>query len=111
MSNRALSLHRDRAVATSLAREWREEAERRRVISKADPVPDVLEYCAGELAARVRTADSVEPIGVAEFARVHGVTEQTVRNWCRSGRLPAVDTPKGWAIPKDASPPTGRRSA
>lgn len=107
-----LSLYRQRAIADSLAREWREEAERRRVISKADPVPDVLEYCAGELATRARAAAAIVSVSVEEYATAHRVTAQTVRNWCRAGRLNARETPKGWAIPKDAiAPKQARRSA
>jgi excisionase family DNA binding protein len=29
-----------------------------------------------------------------------GVTSRTVRNWCRSGRLPAIKAGRQWRIPR-----------
>jgi hypothetical protein len=100
-----------RAIADSLVREWREEAKRRRGMFKSDPVPDVLEYCAGELAARAHAVEAITEMTVEEFADLHLVTAQTVRTWCRRGRIGARQTPKGWAIPQDALPPKSRRGA
>lgn len=41
----------------------------------------------------------------AEVAREFGVSRQQVTNWCRNGRLPAIQPsgPRGmWLIPRDA---------
>lgn len=85
-------------------RTWREEVERRRAISKADPVADTLEYCAGEVEQQLRTIERAAPsMTVDQYARAHNVTAQTVRGWCRSEQIPgARQTPKGWLIPADA---------
>lgn len=88
-----------------VARDWRKEAERRRSISKADPVADTLEYCAGEVVARVRSVgDADNLLTVEQYAAQPdvGVTAQTVRKWIRLGQLAAIETPKGYRVRKDA---------
>jgi hypothetical protein len=89
-------------VATAvagLARTWREEVEERRRISKIYPIADTLDYCAGELAARLQAVEQTSKrLTVAEFAAREEVTEQTVRNWIRGERIAAVRTPNGWRI-------------
>lgn len=83
------------------AESWREEAARRRQISRADQVADTLDYCAGELAARLREAQAaVEELTVEQYAKQEGVTPQTVRTWIRHHRLAARETPKGYRIRK-----------
>lgn len=85
------------------AESWSKEAAERRRISKSDPVADTLDYCAGEIAARLRTAESVADFEtVEERARRERVTPQTVRIWIRTGQLSAEDGPKGYRIPRDA---------
>lgn len=97
-----------RVEATS--RTWREEAERRRKISKIDPVAEVLDYCAGELSAVLRDAKAEsETITVEQFAARERVTAQTVRAWIRRDLVPALWGAKGYIIPKDAKAP--RRKA
>lgn len=45
-------------------------------------------------------------ISVTQFARQHDLSERTVRNWCREGKIPgAFLTGKTWSIPVDASLP------
>lgn len=86
-----------------VTRSWRQEAEERRRISKSDPVADTLDYCAGELAARLRAlAVESETETVEQRAARDGVTPQTVRAWIRTGQLPAGNGPKGYLIPKSA---------
>ena len=85
------------------SRTWREEAEKRRGISKADPVADTLEYCAGELATVLKIVAETEYLTVEQFARATGVTAQTVRTWVRENRLAAQTTVKGYRIAKDAT--------
>ena len=42
-------------------------------------------------------------ISVAEFAKMHGVAERTVRNYCAQGKIPgAVLVGKTWSVPCDA---------
>lgn len=87
------------SAAAGVARTWKQEAEKRRSISKTDPVADTLEYCAGELAARLKAVEeTAQFLTVAEFAQRESVTEQTVRNWIKNKRIVAIDTPKGYKI-------------
>lgn len=88
-----------------VTRTWRHEAEERRRISKSDPVADTLEYCAGELAARLRAiVAETEYLTPEEYAKLPHikVTPQTVRGWIRTGQLAAKEGPKGYLIPKGA---------
>jgi excisionase family DNA binding protein len=87
------------SVVAGVARTWRQEAEERRRISKTDPIADTLEYCAGEISARLKSIEETEQfLTVAEFANRESVTDQTVRNWIRAGRIAATETPKGYKI-------------
>lgn len=89
----------------SAARSWKQEAAKRRAISAVDPVADTLEYCAGELAERIRDAELAnEGLTVEQYARLPhvSVTAQTVRNWIRRGQLAAVETPNGYRIARSA---------
>lgn len=47
-------------------------------------------------------------IGVPAFAEKYGVNPDTVRRWCREGKISAEQDGKGkpWRIPDDAVPPT-----
>ena len=50
-----------------------------------------------------------EVLGVPAFAEKFGVSEDTVRRWCREGKIPGAEQDgKGrpWRIPDDAVPPT-----
>lgn len=88
-----------------VTRTWREEAEARRKISRSDPIADTLDWCAGELAARLRAVSAeTEYLTPEEYARLPhvNVTAQTVRTWCRTEQLPALPTAKGYRIPKHA---------
>lgn len=84
---------------------WKDEARRRREISRTDPVADALEHCATDLTARIenaRLADG-EWLTVEEYALLPDVdrTAQTVRAWIRAGQLAAKSTPNGYMIRKD----------
>ncbi len=50
-----------------------------------------------QLAERAVTAD-VSLLTVAEVAAAWRVTEQTVRSFCRDGRLPAIRTGRQWRV-------------
>ncbi len=48
-------------------------------------------------------------ISVTEFARLHNISERTVRNYCSNGKIPgAYQTGNTWNIPADAEPPKKR---
>jgi hypothetical protein len=64
------------------------------------------------------TAAACDELSPAEFAGRHGMNPETVRNWCRTGRIRARRVgPKLWRIPADAeaevvvenAPPQPRR--
>lgn len=45
-------------------------------------------------------------ISVKEFAKVHGIAERTVRNYCAQGRIPGARlVGKTWSVPSDAVMP------
>jgi DNA-binding transcriptional regulator YiaG len=93
---------------------WKEEAQKRRAISSLDPVADTLDFCAADLAERLRTATrAAEEMTPEQYAAAEGVTVQTVRNWIRRGQLVARHTAKGYRIAKDAvrTTPTTLRDA
>ena len=97
------------SAVAGVARSWSQEAEERRRISKIDPIADTLDYCAGELAARLKAVEETTKfLTVAQFAARESVTEQTVRNWIRAARITAIVTPNGYKI--DAAQSTPRRS-
>lgn len=56
----------------------------------------------------------METISSSQFAERYGLSERTVRNYCRQGKIAgAFLTGKTWNIPSDAMPPTrvGKRKA
>lgn len=95
-----------------LAFEWRMKAAERRKVSKVDQAADALDFCAGELEQRVQAIES-EPtrLTVEQYAKLAhvDVTPQTVRSWIRAGRLPAIETAKGYRISPDANALPQRR--
>lgn len=93
------------AAVSGVTRSWKQEAEERRRISKVDPIADTLDYCAGEIAARLKSVqETVRRLTVEQFAQRHDVTPQTVRNWIKAERIFAIETPKGWSISADQIP-------
>lgn len=81
--------------------DYREEAKKRRTISATDPVADTLEYCASDIAERLKEAESAsEWLTVEQYAKSEGVTVQTVRQWIRTHQLAATAGPKGYRIRK-----------
>ena len=88
---------------------WRDEAKRRRGISKSDPVADALDYCAGEITTVLElVASQPRPFTVDEFARDGRVTAQTVRTWIRDGVVPATLGAHGYEIPRGTPVPSRR---
>jgi hypothetical protein len=91
------------SVVERTAKTWKQEAEKRRAISAVDPVADTLDYCAGEIAARLEALETdISYESVDERAHREGVTPQTVRIWIRTNQLAATTGPKGYRIPVDA---------
>lgn len=95
--------------------EWKQEAQRRREISKIDPVADTLEHCATDLVQRIENARLSEGdwLGVEDYAALPDVdrTPQTIRAWIRAGQLAAKATPRGYLIRKDERRTIRRRTA
>lgn len=92
------------SAVEGVTRTWIQEADKRRRISRADPVADTLEYCAGEIASRLRAVHSDNRLSVEQYAKLShiSVTPQTIRTWIRTGQLQAIETPKGYRIAPDA---------
>lgn len=86
-----------------LVDEWRKEIKIRRRRSQHDPVAEALDACAAEVQETVKVYDAADAtLTVDQYAKDHGVTPQTVRNWIRRKELEARKTPNGWAIPRGA---------
>ena len=50
-------------------------------------------------------------VSVSQFAEQFGLSERTVRNYCKAGKLPgAILVGKVWSIPDDAMPPAKGKS-
>lgn len=85
------------------ARSYGDEAERRRLLSKHDPVADALDYIAADLLERARVlADPTALRTVEEYAAEQLVTPQTVRNWIHAGELEHTEDARGFRIPAGA---------
>lgn len=93
----------EREAFEQLARDWKADAERRSRVSKLDPIADTLTYCANRITAELKALETVEQrLTVDEYAKRERVTPQTVRNWIRNNRLPAIETTKGYLISPDS---------
>lgn len=94
------------------AAKWRAEANDRRTRTANDPGADALESCAKDLELTAKElADEVATLTPEGYGELHGVTPQTVRNWCRAGHVAGAEHgPGGWRIPLDAKPPTLRKT-
>lgn len=52
-------------------------------------------------------------LGVSAFAEKYGVSEDTVRRWCREGKIHGAEQDvkgKPWRIPEDAVPPKSKKN-
>lgn len=52
-------------------------------------------------------------IGVPAFAELFSIHPDTVRRWCREGKIPGAEQDgkgKPWRIPEDALPPVGSKA-
>lgn len=92
------------STVRSAVKDYKDEASRRREISKVDPVADAIDYIAGDLVQRIenaRIADG-EWLTAKEYGAQPDVhrTEQTIRAWIRAGQLPAKMTPNGYLVRK-----------
>lgn len=93
------------ASTEAIAKQWRTEAASRSRVWPGDPVAGILDYCAGELESHVtQLRRDTETITVAEYAKLRGKTQQTVRAWIKAGVLDAVKGPGGYEIPATARP-------
>jgi hypothetical protein len=90
------------SAVEGVTRTWKQEAVKRREISKTDPIADTLEYCAGEIASRLKAVTVDHRLTVEQYAKREKVTPQTVRNWIRGGLLPAIESSKGYLISADS---------
>ena len=85
---------------------WTKETERRREISRLDPVADTLEHCANEMGELLNSLEnSSEWLTPEEYAltvKPRPVSAQTVRNWIHRGELKASDSARGFIIHRSA---------
>lgn len=90
----------------TLALEWKDEAERRRLMSAHDVTADVLDYCAGELTAELTDVSAAdEEVSPEAYALEQGRSVSTVRRWCASGALPARKVGREWVIRRGTPAP------
>lgn len=88
-----------------------QEVQKRRRVTKTDPVADATEYWAGELRSVLeRVKSDTEMLSPAQYAKIHRTTPQTVSSWIRSGKLAGVvSNGKSYLIPRNAKAPSPRR--
>lgn len=87
-------------ILERLVKKWRAEAKRHRAITEVNPVADTIDYCAAEFEAALQDAQRADAyLTVEEFAARKRTSPQTVRAWCRTGKIRAERTPSGWLIP------------
>lgn len=87
------------AILDRLAKKWKAEAGRRKKISAVDPVADAIDYCAAELEVALKDAELADAfLTVEQYAARVQKSKQTVRGWCRKGKVPAERTPTGYII-------------
>lgn len=91
-------------AARKTARNWVEEARRRRELSKHDPIAEALDYCAAEIQETMRPFDDpTRSLTPAQYGAEHGgVSAQAVTKWIRNGELEATRGPRGWQIARSA---------
>jgi excisionase family DNA binding protein len=77
----------------------------RRKASRVDPVADAIDFCVGEVEETLaKTDEETKLLTPMQYANsiAQPVSVQTVRKWVRQGRLEAVQTAKGYLIPREA---------
>ena len=78
-------------VITTLAENWEVRANQLAQYEPSNPTARTLRTNAQELRASLASIEDDDGlVTVAEFARMHAVTPQSVRAWIRSGELDAV---------------------
>lgn len=96
-------LDRVLAVVGERGEEWRRQVTDRRRFTAHDPVADALEQCADDLdQCLIDIQEHFEFLSVGDYAALHRVAAQTVRNWIHAGELEAYEDAKGYAIPRHA---------
>lgn len=95
----------------TLVTEWREDAARRRKVVPTDQAADALAFCAAGLEQQLALVEaSMHRLTAGEYAELHGVTRETVRNWFHAGLLSgAVHAGGELRIPATLKPPQIRR--
>ncbi|MFL5580249.1 MAG: hypothetical protein ACJ8AO_07740 [Gemmatimonadaceae bacterium] len=92
--------------------ELKAEAAKRRRVSAPDPAADALDYAADEIRVTVEELERAShELSVPEYSAYHRVSQQTVRDWIKAGRLDARRTAaRGYLIKRDARvrPPARR---
>lgn len=93
-------LERVRALAT----EMRTKATERRQLHPVDAAADTCVFWALRVEALVEElAAGAETLSPEQYAALHGVSPQSVRNWSRAGELAATRGADGhWRIPRGA---------
>lgn len=87
-----------------VTKKWRAEARRHRAITPVNPIADTIDYCAAELEGALQDAARADAyLTVDEYATQYRASPQTVRTWCRAGKIPAERTPSGWLIRVEAA--------
>lgn len=84
------------AELRALANTWRADAKRINQLSPSSEVASTLEGVAAELERLVLHLETgAQLLTVKQYAELHGVTSQTIRNWIRTGDLPTVNGTEG----------------
>jgi excisionase family DNA binding protein len=87
------------------AEQWEAMVSQQRRLTTVNPPADAVEYCAKDLRALVeQLRANTEELTPEQYAKLHGVSAETVRAWIRKQRLAARDTGRGYLIRKDATP-------
>lgn len=92
--------------------ELKAEARQRRKVTPDDAAADGMDYTADEVLVTLEECERASrELTVAEYARLHRVGRQTVRDWIRAGKLAARETARGeYLIPRAARPPKPARA-
>ena len=96
------------AQVKNTAEAWRRDVKKRRAVSAVDPVADTMAYCADDLLSIVeqlsKDTEYLTPRQWAQqFPAGRRPSEQSVRNWLRTGELAGVMGSNGWVIRRGAT--------
>lgn len=89
----------------ALSELWEREAAQRKARTPGDPAVDAITSCASELKNCIEQVErDTAYLSVAEYARLHDVSPQTVRRLCAARLIDGAekDMKDDWRIPRDA---------